>query len=111
WFRLGSFVSCTGGAVHFLECFVNRFQGLKLKLEINSFLIGDCMYISVDVNKIMIIKTTQNVQYGISFTNVAQKLISQTFTFTCTFYKSRNIYNFNTCWQTTFGLYKFLQFQ
>ncbi|MPN12027.1 hypothetical protein SDC9_159337 [bioreactor metagenome] len=62
------------------------------------------------MNNIVVFKTTQHMNDGIRFTDICQKLVAQSFTFTGAFYQSRNVHNFNCGRNNALWVYQFSKF-
>ena len=73
----------------------------------NRFNIGNRIYPTRYVHDVFIIKTTHDVNDGIGFTDVGQKLVAKTFTLGGTRYKAGDIDKFNDGWLYTLRLNDF----
>ena len=77
---------------------------LELKLKIDDFLVTDRVYASVDMDNIGIVEATEYMEDGVSLPDVGKELVSETFTFAGTLYKTGDIHNLHCCRNNPLGI-------
>ena len=88
----GFFVTTSYFSNKTLFSFFNTFHIGKHKLCLNRLSIFHRINSVIHMGYVVIFKASQNMSYGINFSNICQELITQTFTFRCALYKASNIY-------------------
>ena len=79
----------------FLQTVFNCFKVFQLQFRINNLFITYRVNATIHMDNIIVVKTTQHMNNSICFTDIRQKFISQSLTFTSSLHQSGNIYNFN----------------
>ncbi|MNM91451.1 hypothetical protein D3C81_1037490 [compost metagenome] len=73
----------------------------KNQLQIDCLNVADRVDFAVYVCDILIFKAANNMNNRIHFTNMSQKFISETLTFTSAANQTSNIHKFKRCWYST----------
>ena len=76
-----------------LDAIFHRFQILQLEFGVDDFLVAHRIHATIYVHHVAVVETAQHVDDGISFADVAQELIAQTFSFGCTFHQTSDVDN------------------
>ena len=80
---------------------IDGFEVFKLQLKIDNLFISNRVDAAIDVCDIIVVETTQHMQYGIGLADIGQELVTQPLAFACTFYKTCNIDNLHSCRHNT----------
>ena len=72
-----------------------HFQIGEDQLQIDGLYITERIDASIYVNDIAVLKASYHMDDGVHFPNIGKELVAKPLSFGCTFYKSRNIYEFN----------------
>ena len=83
--------------LRFVLSFLNRVHIRKNQFQVNRLDIPGRINISVDMDNVVIIKTADNMNNCVYFTDMGKKLVSQAFTPACSLYQPRNIHKFDGC--------------
>ena len=90
------------------DCFGNSsFQDLKVwkdQLQVDRLNVTQRINTSVYMDNIAVLETTYYMNNCINLTDICKKLVSKTFSFGCTFYKTCDIYKLNRCRNDLFGV-------
>ena len=76
-----------------LDAVLHRFQILQLEFGVDDFLVAHRIHATIYVYHVAVVKTAQHVDDGISFADVAQELVAQSFTFRGTFHQTSDVDN------------------
>ena len=71
--------------------------------------VADRIYTSVYVCHVIVVEATEYMDNSVCLTDIGKELVSQSFTLTCTFYQSGDIYDFYGCRNNPLGMYQFCQ--
>ena len=90
---------------------LHRFQIFQLEFGINDFLVAHRVNAAVHMHHVAIVEAAQHVNDGISFADVAQELVAQSFAFGSTFHQASDVHNLH-CGRNDFsGFHQFSQFR
>ena len=95
--------------LYLLDTTLDRFQVFQLKFIVDDFFVADRIYTSVYVCHVNVVEATEYMDNSVCLTDIGKELVSQSFTFTCTFYQSGDIYDFYGCRNNPLGMYQFCQ--
>ncbi len=89
---------------------VNVFKILQYKLGVDNFHISDWINWVLSMCDVFIFEWSYNVINTVDFFDVAQEMVTQTFTLWCTSDQSSNINNLQDCWYLWFGFPNLTEF-
>ena len=83
---------------NFLNAFdavLNGFQVFQLQFRVNDFFVANGVHASIDVHDVSIVKTAEHVDDGVRLSDVAEKLVAESFALGGSFHQAGNIDDFN----------------
>ena len=86
------------------------FAGIQIRqrqLGIDYINIFRRVYFTCYVDNVVVLEATHHVTDRFGFTDVGQELVTQTFTFGCTFHQARDVHELHGGWQNALRLHDF----